>query len=111
MNKKQIKRLKIIASALPPTLKLGELVVTGEVLLKDYPQIKAPEGQTIYPDKRYKIKVPVKVDHVKEMAKLCVGKSQKDSDLAIQQYCDYVVSLVPIPNPKTEENEPVTEPV
>jgi len=109
MNKKQIKRLKVIASALPPTLKLGELVVTGEVLLKDYPQIKAPEGQIIYPDERYRIKVPVKVDHVKEMAKLCVGKSQKDSELAIQQYCDYVVSLVP--NPKTEENEPVTESV
>ena len=109
MNKKQIKRLKAIANALPPTLKRGELVVTGEVLLRDYPQIQVPEGKIIYPDERYRIKVPVKVDHVKEMAKLCVGKSQKDSDTAIQQYCDYVVTL--IPKPKTEENESVTDPV
>ena len=110
MNKKQIKRLKVIANALPPTLKRGELVVTGEILLKDYSEYVANEDD-IQPSSRYKIKVPVKVDHVKEMSKLCVGKSQKDSDIAIQQYCDYVVSLVPIPNPKTEENETVTEPV
>lgn len=107
MNKKQIKRLKVIASALPPTLKLGEFVVIGETILKDYPQIKAPEGQAIYPSKMYKIKVPVKVDHVKEMAKLCVGKSQREADILVQQYCDYVVTL--IPEPKTEENEPATE--
>jgi len=105
MNKKQIKRLKAIASGLPPTIKRGSLIVTGEVLLKDYPEIKAREEETIYPSRRYKIQVPKKVDHVKEMAKLCKGKSQKDSDMAIQQYCDYVVSLI-----KIERNEPVTEP-
>jgi hypothetical protein len=105
MNKKQLKRLKVIASALPPTLKRGELVVTGDILLSDYSEYVANKDDIVR-SSRYKIKVPVKVDHVKEMAKLCKNKSEKDSNLAIQQYCDYVVTLIP----KKEENEPVTDP-
>lgn len=92
MNKKQIRQLKKIAESLPPTLKMGELIVTGEVLKRDYSDRINPE-QKIDPSARYRIKVPVKVDHVKELQRFYKNNSLKEREASIASYIHYVNSI------------------
>lgn len=102
MNSKLSKKLRKLAKSLPPTLKLGDKIVSGVVLEREYPDRIAPE-QKIEPSARYRIKVKIPVDHFEELKQFYKNSSNKQAEANVQQYTDYVHSL--FLNFKNQQNE------
>jgi uncharacterized protein (UPF0216 family) len=95
---KQIQaELELVASKLPPMRELDELgnmkfrfgtfKESGKSLLRSNPGMKDADGKPLNPDKFYKVKLPVYIDHKKEILKAFKISGEE----GVKEYCKSMI--------------------
>ena len=97
-DKKTREELKLLAGKLPLMyeldeygnikMRLGTFKHRGSALLKDNPKMKDASGKKLDPHKMYKVKLPVKIDHFKEIIHAYEVKGQA----GVEDYCKSMIA-------------------